>query len=326
MHPCGFCQEGTASTLAHDDSNSTPRTRRHLTSPFRFAFSLTFLLSWSALVAWPLEPTTPLAEYGRQAWVMENGLPQNTVHALVQTRDGFLWLGTEAGLVRFDGNTFSVFDTTSSPALPSADIRCLLATDDGALWVGTSEGLVRWQDGSVKAFSTRNGLPGDSILELAQTQDGVLWVWTEMGLARLNGEGFTVVEERPSAVVTAVTAFGQSGSWVEATGSAGASLSGPWVQAVAQAGLPKEQVEFLAVLPGAETVAATNSTLIVNRGSTILQRLTAGKELPGSRIQAVFRGSRRVSVDRHQRRAGSAGLPASCNCCRSPIHWRPLRF
>ena len=53
-----------------------------------------------------LEPTTPLASYGRQSWGMENGLPQNTVQALVQTRDGFIWLGTEVGLVRFDGNGF----------------------------------------------------------------------------------------------------------------------------------------------------------------------------------------------------------------------------
>jgi ligand-binding sensor domain-containing protein len=53
-----------------------------------------------------LEPSTPLASYGRQAWGMENGLPQNTVQALVQTKDGFVWLGTEVGLVRFDGTGF----------------------------------------------------------------------------------------------------------------------------------------------------------------------------------------------------------------------------
>src|ERR1035437_3668573 len=93
-----------------------------------------------------LEPTTPLANYGRQAWGMENGLPQNTVQALAQTRDGFIWLGTEVGLVRFDGNSFAVFDKHSTPALPGSDVRCLLETRDGALWIGTSEGLARWKD------------------------------------------------------------------------------------------------------------------------------------------------------------------------------------
>lgn len=96
-----------------------------------------------------LESATPLTEYGRQTWVMENGLPQNTVHALAQTRDGFLWAGTEAGLVRFDGVSFLVLDEHSQPKLPSGDIRCLLATADGALWVGTGEGLVRLKDNTV---------------------------------------------------------------------------------------------------------------------------------------------------------------------------------
>ena len=77
--------------------------------------------------AYALEPTTPLANLNRQGWVMENGLPQNTIHALAQTADGFLWLGTEVGLVRFDGVNFATFDEHSKPALPSGDIRCLLA-------------------------------------------------------------------------------------------------------------------------------------------------------------------------------------------------------
>ena len=87
-----------------------------------------------------LEPTTPLASYGRQSWVMENGLPQNTVQALVQTRNGFVWLGTEVGLVRFDGVGFQVFDKTSTPALPGSDVQCLLAASDGSLWIGLSAG------------------------------------------------------------------------------------------------------------------------------------------------------------------------------------------
>jgi len=111
------------------------------------------------LTSLALEPSTPLANYGSQTWVMENGLPQNTVQALVQTHDGFVWLGTEVGLVRFDGNSFQVFDRNSTPALPGNDVRCLLETRDGALWIGTSEGLARWKDGVVSAYNTAQGLP-----------------------------------------------------------------------------------------------------------------------------------------------------------------------
>src|SRR5215471_8778772 len=101
-----------------------------------------------------LEPSTSLASYGRQAWVMENGLPQNTVQALAQTRDGFIWLGTEVGLVRFDGNNFVLFDQNSTPKLPGNDVQCLLATDDGALWIGTGDGLAQFQNGTVATLNT----------------------------------------------------------------------------------------------------------------------------------------------------------------------------
>ena len=103
---------------------------------------------------------------------MENGLPQNTVQAMVQTRDGFIWLGTEVGLVRFDGNSFQVFDRNSSPALPGNDVRCLLAASDGALWIGTSDGLARWKDGAVTAFTTKDGLPGNNVERILETSEG----------------------------------------------------------------------------------------------------------------------------------------------------------
>jgi ligand-binding sensor domain-containing protein len=108
-----------------------------------------------------LEPTTPLASYGRQAWGMENGLPQNTVQALAQTPDGFIWLGTEVGLVRFDGVGFQLFDKNTKPALPGTDVRCLLVAHDGALWIGTGEGLARWKGGVATSFTEKDGLPGD---------------------------------------------------------------------------------------------------------------------------------------------------------------------
>jgi ligand-binding sensor domain-containing protein/signal transduction histidine kinase len=94
---------------------------------------------------------------------MENGLPQNSVHALAQTPDGFLWLGTEAGLVRFDGVSFMVLDHSSTPALPSGDIRYLLKAKDGALWVGTAEGLARLKDGIIESYRPRRVPPPDQL-------------------------------------------------------------------------------------------------------------------------------------------------------------------
>ncbi len=150
---------------------------RHKTGTW-LGHALIGLLALAGAACAALEPATPLANYGRQAWVMENGLPQNTVQALAQTKDGFIWVGTEAGLARFDGVSFTVFDRNSTPALPGNDIRCLLADAGGALWIGTSTGLARMDGGVVRVFA---GLPGNNIRALRAAGDEGVQVSTENG-------------------------------------------------------------------------------------------------------------------------------------------------
>ncbi|MGD0902970.1 MAG: two-component regulator propeller domain-containing protein [Terracidiphilus sp.] len=258
------------------------------------ALAAALLLGW-ALPIHSLEPSTPLANYGRQTWVMENGLPQNTVQALVQTRDGFVWLGTEVGLVRFDGNGFEVFDRNSSPALPGNDVRCLLETKDGALWIGTSEGLARWKDGAVTAFTTKDGLPGNGIRALVESRIGYLLVWTDFGLARLNDDGrFIDVTSRirlPASSITAVTTDGQGGVSVMTRESVaryeGEGSRSPVLQQQLEPVFPKDGAEFIQEITG-EVVVATKGMAQVLHGDTVVARLAAGKELPGSRIQALL--------------------------------------
>jgi signal transduction histidine kinase/ligand-binding sensor domain-containing protein len=231
-----------------------------------------------------VEPSTPLANLGGQVWAMENGLPQNTVQALAQTRDGFVWLGTEAGLVRFDGIGFQVFDRNSDPALPGNDVCCLLEAQDGALWVGTSEGLARWKDGEIKAFSTWDGLPGNGIRALAEGSGGEFWVYTDQGLARLNGARFAAAGEwRPGSVITVVTANGRVGSQVDSVGSAG-----EWRKIAEKAGLAKEAIEFEARRNGETQAVSGKNAVVILRGDHVAARLAVGRELPGNRIQAVF--------------------------------------
>lgn len=139
-----------------------------------------------------LEPGTPLSGYSRQSWVMENGLPQNTVQALAQTTDGFLWIGTEVGLVRFDGNSFLTYDQNSKPIpLPGNDIQSLLATPDGALWIGTTEGLARLQNNTVTTFTTANGLPSNSIRSIRPQSDDSVIVLTQAGEIAITGSRVT---------------------------------------------------------------------------------------------------------------------------------------
>jgi signal transduction histidine kinase/ligand-binding sensor domain-containing protein len=226
-------------------------------------FALAALLICAIRPAAALEPNTSLANYGRQAWAMENGLPQNTVQALAQTKDGFVWLGTEAGLVRFDGVEFQTYDRSSNPALPGSDIRCLLAGADGALWIGTNAGLARWKDGKAKTFTTQDGLPGDGILVVDEFEDGAIKVYTEQGQAMLEGDRFQTISPK---VAISPNAHFIPGAYSEAPG-------------------------FVSALPGGIGIGAGPSALDFWQGGEhphVTSQLTPGRDLPGSRIQAVL--------------------------------------
>ena len=248
------------------------------------------LLLGGSIAAPALEPTTPLAGYGRQAWVMENGLPQNTVQALVQTRDGFVWLGTEVGLVRFDGIGFEVFDKTSKPALPGNDVQCLLAASDGSLWIGTSEGLAHWDNGAMKVFSTKEGLPGNDIRAMVQGANGVVFAWSAQGLARYEDDHFVETTDAthfaPGAI-SAVTSNGQDEIWVTAGEDMSIYRQGRWEQAHMAPPIAGGGVQFVQAFENTSAVASKN-TLLVLRGGSLAARLAVGSDLPGNRIQALL--------------------------------------
>src|SRR2546430_3580119 len=138
-----------------------------------------------------LDSRRDLSQFGHEVWLTENGLPQNTVHSIAQTRDGYIWIGTEEGLARFDGVRFTVFDKQNTPQLKSNYIRALLADHQGALWIGTAEGLARMQNGKFTTFTTNEGLPSNTIQALYEDREGNLWVATATGLGLFKGGGLT---------------------------------------------------------------------------------------------------------------------------------------
>jgi ligand-binding sensor domain-containing protein len=142
-----------------------------------------------------LDPARNLNEFGVQVWLTETGLPQNTVQTLTQTRDGYLWIGTQEGLARFNGTSFLVFDKENTPQLKSNDIRALLEDRLGALWISTSYGLVRLQSGTFTSFTTAEGLPDNNVGALAEGQDGTIWIATASGLARYVNGSITKLAE-----------------------------------------------------------------------------------------------------------------------------------
>lgn len=117
-----------------------------------------------------------------QSWQREQGLPQNSVRAIAQTSDGYLWVGNDDGVASFDGARFVSYGLREG--LNSGPVQTLFGDETGALWIGTTGGgLTCWAGGKFTTYTTRDGLPGDSITALAEDDAGQLWVGTEAGLA-----------------------------------------------------------------------------------------------------------------------------------------------
>jgi hypothetical protein len=117
-----------------------------------------------------------------RSWQAQQGMPHNPIQALAQTRDGYLWLGGDDGLARFDGVRFVSFATKAG--LHGAPVRTLFGDSLGGLWIGTGgSGLIHFHDGRFTTLKKQDGLPNDSITALAEDPQGRLWLGTEGGLA-----------------------------------------------------------------------------------------------------------------------------------------------
>jgi signal transduction histidine kinase/ligand-binding sensor domain-containing protein/DNA-binding response OmpR family regulator len=136
--------------------------------------------------AWSLDPTVLPSQYVLDNWQIPDGLPQSTAQAVARTPDGYLWIGTQEGLARFDGVKFTVFDSGNEPAIPNKDICALLVDRDGRLWIGTRSGLAILEKGH---FRTAAGpLKTAFVRALAQGRQGDVWVGTDSGVIRTDGE------------------------------------------------------------------------------------------------------------------------------------------
>lgn len=149
-------------------------------------------MNWSAHA----EPSRPLADTGYllRTWGTEDGLPENSATAIVQTQDGYLWFGTFNGLVRFNGVSFKVFNPANTPQLPSAGIVNLHADKRDRLWVSTDAGLVVKDGTQWRALGTNEGWAGDYVRTFTERANGDLLITTFDGhvLAFENGRIFAL--------------------------------------------------------------------------------------------------------------------------------------
>jgi ligand-binding sensor domain-containing protein/class 3 adenylate cyclase len=156
---------------------------RVLTNRFRRVTAAAFFLCLIASPLSALDPAKAVTQYTQDAWTGESALPQATVQAIVQTRDGYLWLGTQEGLVRFDGVTFSPQN--------GVDTNGFAEASDGTLWMSTYSGLTSLKGGVFRRFTTAQGLCSDRVNALSLDASGALWLATTAGLNRMQGGRMT---------------------------------------------------------------------------------------------------------------------------------------
>jgi ligand-binding sensor domain-containing protein/two-component sensor histidine kinase len=159
------------------------------------------------LLVWPMSAGADtgggLSGYSITTWTEKEGLPAGRIRAMAQSGEGYLWLGLETGLVRFDGLRFARWDASH---LPAGSVWSLLNTRDGSLWIGLSgtRPIARLHNGRTTVFGAADGLPSTLAAAFYEDQSGVIWAGTLSGLFRLNGQKWQHVDVGDAASTSVI--------------------------------------------------------------------------------------------------------------------------
>jgi ligand-binding sensor domain-containing protein/signal transduction histidine kinase len=171
-----------------------------------------------------LDPALQPSQYVLDTWQTADGLPQNSATAIARTPDGYLWIGTEEGLARFDGVRFTVFDHSNEPAIPAKAIYALHVDRRGRLLIGTLDGMAVLENGRFKSYAEAAGLHlKGMILRILEDRSGRIWVGTRKGLFEIDGTGsraFGAAEGLGAYLIQALVEDRNGTVWV-ATGTGG---------------------------------------------------------------------------------------------------------
>ena len=178
---------------------------------FAAAAAASFLCIWLPARGFALDPARSVFQYNCRSWSRQNGLPANIVNAIAQTKDGYIWLGTSAGLVRFDGSEFKLYDPSTLPKARSRIVTSFSKPRSGGFWFGMERGAFGFFDGKNMSLSGKQEWGGMNldVHSILETREGDLWIAAEVLAARLASNTFETVLNSSAAAPYDVTALYQ---------------------------------------------------------------------------------------------------------------------
>jgi len=208
---------------------------------------MTLVVCFCADRASALNPRKKLTQYTRTTWTQEQGLPQDTIRAIAQTADGYLWLGTDEGLARFDGYEFVIFNKGNGD-LPSNSITALSAGADGTLWIGTANGLTRYQNKRFTTYTIKDGLPDNTITAVCRDHSGTVWSVAGTFLSRFQAGRFSNFKsgsDLPIAAIRTVYEDRAHNIWIAGFGGVARLVGDKFVPAISAAALDGDIVSSM---------------------------------------------------------------------------------
>ncbi len=165
-----------------------------------FISLLTFLLIFNCTFAQQknvlngLDPSKKITQYILDIWQTDEGLPQNSIQSIIQTKDGYIWAATQEGIVRFDGIQFTIFDVRNTPEIKNNYINYLFEDSKGYLWICTNGGgVTKYYNGIFEALNTEKGFASDFINSMTEDKNGILWFASQQGLVKYDGKSSKLI-------------------------------------------------------------------------------------------------------------------------------------
>lgn len=254
-------------------------------------FCLAAALSLVARAAGTDDHAKALTQYKVDGWQTEQGLPLNTVQALLQTADGYLWVGTAGGLARFDGVRFTTFDPAQVPELASLPIFGFMEDTEQRLWIGNNKGAFIHRNGRFEVAISPEVTDSRRVWAFAQAPDGAVWAATENGLVRWE-QGVTRRFQEADGLPTnrlRSLAFDRDGTlWIGTSGGGLVAMAGGKFQVFGMAnGFPHQQVRSVLADPAGGVWAATAGAGLVHVEKGAMRTYTMADGLPTDHLTAL---------------------------------------